>query len=102
MHIGDALNGMAQQVRETFAALAKTNEELEQRVEQRTAELKEATVAADAANRAKSDFLANMSHELRTPLNGILGYAQILRRSKSLGQQDLRGVEVIAESALIC
>ncbi|WP_437893810.1 ATP-binding protein [Sorangium sp. So ce124] len=98
VHIGDALNGMAQQLRETFAALAKTNEELEQRVEQRTAELKEATVAADAANRAKSDFLANMSHELRTPLNGILGYAQILRRSKSLGEQDLRGVEVIAES----
>ncbi|CAN95734.1 two-component hybrid sensor and regulator [Sorangium cellulosum So ce56] len=98
VHIGDALNGMAQQLRETFAALAKTNEELEQRVEQRTAELKEATVAADAANRAKSDFLANMSHELRTPLNGILGYAQILKRSRSLGEQDLRGVEVIAES----
>jgi len=40
--------------------------------------LKEATVAAEQANRAKSDFLSNMSHELRTPLNGILGFAQLI------------------------
>ncbi|MGK3965045.1 response regulator [Sorangium sp. So ce118] len=98
VQLGGALNAMAQQLRESFAALEKTNEELEQRVEQRTAELKEATAAADAANRAKSDFLANMSHELRTPLNGILGYAQILKRSTRLGEQEQRGVDVISES----
>jgi len=39
---------------------------------------KEATRAAEQANRAKSDFLSNMSHELRTPLNGILGFAQLM------------------------
>ncbi|MEG4801565.1 PAS domain S-box protein [Microcoleus sp. ARI1-B5] len=48
------------------------------------AALQLAALAAESANRAKSDFLANMSHELRTPLNGILGYIQLLKPDKNL------------------
>jgi PAS domain S-box-containing protein len=44
---------------------------LEELVDQRTAELAEASLRAEAASRAKSAFLANMSHEIRTPLNAI-------------------------------
>ena len=51
--------------------------------------------AAEAASRAKSEFLANMSHELRTPLNGIMGYAQILQRSKLLNEEERSRINVI-------
>jgi len=37
-----------------------------------------ATIAAEGANRFKSELLANMNHELRTPLNSILGFSDIL------------------------
>ncbi len=53
---------------------------------------------AEEANQAKSTFLSNMSHELRTPLNGILGYAQILRRSQGLNPNQIDGVNIIYQS----
>jgi signal transduction histidine kinase len=53
---------------------------------------------AEEANQAKSVFLSNMSHELRTPLNGILGYAQILKRSHGLNATQMDGINIIYQS----
>ena len=39
--------------------------------------LQDASEAAEAANRAKSDFLARMSHDIRTPMNAIMGMTAV-------------------------
>ena len=88
-----AILGLVLSVTLTFqlrtAAIRRRNQELENRVQERTAELESSNAAlllakeaAEAATRAKSEFLANMSHEIRTPMNGILGMASLLEDSR--------------------
>ncbi|MYM82012.1 response regulator [Duganella sp. FT50W] len=75
------------------AQLAAVNAELQQA----NNDLRMAMERAEVANRAKSAFLASMSHELRTPLNAILGYAQILKRDKSLTVPQQTGISTIQQ-----
>jgi PAS domain S-box-containing protein len=60
-------------------------------------ELKEAKEKAEESDRLKSAFLANMSHEIRTPLNGILGFANMLKKSELTDTKRDHYIDIIHE-----
>ena len=102
-----------QELEESRRCIQAINVELEQRVQERTAQLEASNrtkdellmreqmirAEAEAANRAKDEFLSILSHELRTPLNAILGWSAMLRQRTLSEDKVLRALETIERNA---
>nr|WP_314488907.1 ATP-binding protein [uncultured Pseudomonas sp.] len=74
----DELGRFARAYNDLLDTLRLERDSLEDQVQARTLELREAWQAADRANLLKGQFLANMSHEIRTPLNAVIGMSHLL------------------------
>jgi PAS domain S-box-containing protein len=81
-------------------ALQEAHDELEVRVQERTAELSRVNAELVRTNQLKNEFLATMSHELRTPLNVILGMSESLQEEfyGPLNNRQLSFLRMIKES----
>ena len=95
--LASSFNGMIAEIQQRDRALVLHQQHLEHEVQERTADLKVAKLAAEEANEAKSRFLATMSHEIRTPMNGMLVMADLLARAE-LAPRERRYAQVISRS----
>lgn len=92
---------LRKQVDERTQELSQLNEKLQQKLCQYgklEAQLQQAKDEAAAANQVKRAFLANLNHEFRTPLHAILGFSQLMHRSKSLSPEDQKNLGIISSA----
>ena len=83
------------------SALQDANEQLEKRVQERTAELEMAFQKLSELNQLKSNFVGNISHELRTPLAHLSGYLDVLLAGDlgELSSEQNRVLKIVRRSA---
>lgn len=74
----DQIFHQKEEIQKQANELLKHKQNLELKIEERTADLVVAKEKAEESDKLKSKFIHNMSHEIRTPMNGIISFADLL------------------------
>jgi signal transduction histidine kinase len=95
-------HAVTQQIVELHAALQESNRTLQQRVNERTKELRHALERLTEINEIKANLISNISHELRTPLAHIKGYVELLAEGElgELAEEQLDAVQVMRRATV--
>lgn len=95
---GGSLRSLAEGVNEMAAELTSMHDEMNRRINEATAELRERKEEAERANMAKSRFLAAASHDLRQPMHALgLFIAELSQHKQNSNRERL--IEQISASA---
>jgi len=103
---------LEEKVEERTAEIEEKNEELEKHqyhleelVKQRTIELELAKEKAEESDKLKSAFLANVTHEIRTPMNAIMGFSELMVADDSYSkeeQKEFKDLIILNSQSLLC
>lgn len=91
-------NRMAVHLARREARLVAAQKQLQQIVDDRTAELRAANTRLENVDMARRRFFTDVSHELRTPLTVILGEVEITLRPQRPREEDLRAALLVIQS----
>lgn len=87
--------------RKVESEMKELTEKLDNRVKERTFELRIAKEQAEESERLKTSFLANMSHEVRTPMNGILGFSELLGNQSISDDKRMKYIKLIHKNSKV-
>lgn len=97
--VNESLILQSEKILQQRLELEKHQYQLEELVEERTRELKEAKEKAEESDKLKSSFLANFSHEIRTPLNAMLGFSSFLNEKDISEEERLQFIAIIKSNS---